>query len=87
MPAPTIRPEERQLSDVTPTDVYRQDDLVWIYRDGRWRPGVVEDSTMFAATVIYRSDCARGTGVDIRTAPYVLFRAETDSFIDCLNRA
>jgi hypothetical protein len=87
MPAPTIRPEERPPAEVSPTDAYQPDDRVWIYRDGTWRPGVVEDASAYAATVIYRSGCVRGTGVDIRTAPYVLLRAEADPFIDCLTRS
>jgi hypothetical protein len=82
MPIPTIDPDQRDPSDVAPTDSYRPTDPVWVYRDGVWRAGVIEAASARAAMVTYRPSGARGTGVDTLTARYVLARAEVDPVLD-----
>jgi hypothetical protein len=82
MPAPNIHPEHRDPDDVKPTEDYRPADPVWFYRDGVWRSALIEAASVFAATVIYRSDNSRGMGVDIRTARYVHARNEIDPWLD-----
>jgi len=79
MPAPTIDPNQRDPAKVAPTDTYRPADPVWVYRGGMWRAGVVEAVSPRAATVTYRPNNARGTGVNTITAEYVLPRAHADS--------
>jgi hypothetical protein len=82
MPAPNIDPNRRDPAQVAPTDSYRPADRVWVYRGGTWRAGVVEAVSARAATVTYRPNSARGTGVDTLTAEYVLPRADVDSLLD-----
>jgi hypothetical protein len=82
MPTPTIDPSQRDPAAVAPTDTYRPADPVWVYRGGTWRAGVVEASSPRAATVTYRPNAARGTGVDTLTAPYLLPRADLDPVLD-----
>jgi hypothetical protein len=85
MPAPTIDPSHRKPSEVAPTSTYKRADRVWVYRNGTWRAGVVESASSQAATVTYRPNSARGTGVDTLTAEYVIPRADSDS-LDTLVR-
>lgn len=85
MPTPTIHPFQRDPAEVAPTDTYRPADRVWVYRGGGWRAGVVETASPRAATVTYRPNSARGTGVDTLTAPYLLPRMEADPELDDLN--
>jgi hypothetical protein len=87
MAAPTIDPERRNPSEVAPTNSYRPADPVWIYRNGTWRAAVVESASSRAATVTYRPNGARGTGVDTLTARYVLARADVDPTLDDVPRA
>ena len=87
MAAPTIDPERRNPAEVAPTDSYRPADPVWIYRSGSWRSAVVESASSRAATVTYRPNGARGTGVDTLTARYVLARADADPTLDDVPRA
>lgn len=82
MPAPTIDPSQRDPKAVAPTDSYSPADRVWVYRGGTWRAGVVETVSPRAATVTYRPNSARGTGVDTLTAPYMLPRADVDPLLD-----
>jgi hypothetical protein len=82
MAAPTFDPEQRDPSDVAPTDSYRPADRVWVYRGGVWRAGVVEAASARAATVTYRPTDDRGTGVDTLTAPYLVARREIDPLLD-----
>lgn len=82
MAAPDIDPETRSPADVAPTDSYRPADPVWIYRGGQWRSGVVESASSRAATVTYRPNGSRGTGVDTLTARYLLARVEADPTLD-----
>jgi hypothetical protein len=82
MPVPSIHPDQRDPSDVVPTENYRPADPVWFYRDGVWRSALIEAVSVFAATVIYRSDSRRGTALDIRTARYVAARKEIDPLLD-----
>lgn len=82
MPAPTVDPNRRNPADVAPTDSYRRADPVWVYRGGTWRAGVVESASAHAATVTYRPNSARGTGVDTLTAQYMLPRSDVDPFVD-----
>ena len=63
MPAPTIDPNQRNRAQVAPTNSYRPADPVWVFRGGTWRAGVVETVSPLAATVRYRPNGARGTGV------------------------
>jgi hypothetical protein len=82
MSTPTVSPGHRDPDDVAPTDSYQPADRVWVYRGGTWRAGVIEAVSELAATVTYRPNSARGTGVDTLTAEYVQRRAETDPFLD-----
>jgi hypothetical protein len=82
MPTPTLDPSRRNPADVAPTDSYRPTDRVWVFRGGNWRAGVVESVSPLAATVTYRPNSARGTGVDTLTAEFVLPRAEVDPMLD-----
>ena len=82
MPTPTIHPFQRDPAEVAPTDTYRPSDRVWVFRGGTWRAGVIETSSSRAATVTYRPNSARGTGVDTLTAPYLLPRMESDPELD-----
>jgi hypothetical protein len=82
MPAPTIDPNQRDPKAVLPTDSYNPADRVWVYRGGTWRAGVVEAVSPRAATVTYRPNSARGTGVDTLTAPYMFPRADLDPLLD-----
>jgi hypothetical protein len=86
MPAPILKPSQRDPRDVYPTDRYQPADPVWVYRGGTWCAGVVEAASAGAATVTYRPSGSRGTGVDTITAPYVLPRAETDPMLDRVSR-
>lgn len=87
MPVPTIDPDRRDPTEVAPTDSYHPADPVWVYRDGRWRPGVVESSSARAAMVTYQPHGGRGTGVDTLTARYMVPRAESDPVLDRRTRA
>jgi hypothetical protein len=82
MPAPTIDPSQRDPAEVAPTSTYRPSDRVWVFRNGTWRAGVVESASSQAATVTYRPNSARGTGVDTLTAEYVAPRADPDTLLD-----
>jgi hypothetical protein len=82
MATPTIDPHRRNPAEVAPTDSYRPTDPVWVYRSGNWRAGVVEATSAQAATVTYRPNNARGTGVDTMTAQYLLPRADIDPLLD-----
>jgi hypothetical protein len=82
MSTPTLDPDQRDPSDVAPTDSYQPDDPVWVYRAGVWRAGVIEAASARAATVTYRPSGARGTGVDTLTARYLLARADVDPLLD-----
>jgi hypothetical protein len=82
MPVPTIDPDLRDPAEVAPTDSYRRDDPVWVFRGGVWRAGVIEAASARAAMVTYRPNDSRGTGVDTLTAPFVLPRDDRDPLID-----
>jgi hypothetical protein len=82
MPTPTIDPHQRDPAEVAPTDSYHPADRVWVYRSGTWRAGVIESASDRAATVTYRPNSARGTGVDTLTAQYVLPRKDFDPLLD-----
>lgn len=82
MPAPNIKPEQRDPAHIAPTDSYRRHDPVWVYRGDAWRAGVVESVSARAATVTYRPNGSRGTGVDTLTAQDVLARFEVDPLLD-----
>ena len=82
MPTPTIDPEHRNPAEIAPTNTYRPTDPVWVFRGGDWRSGVVEAASARAATVTYRPNNNRGTGVDTVTAPYILARADADPLLD-----
>lgn len=82
MPVPTVHPEQRDPALVAPTDSYLPRERVWVFRHGRWRPGLVEVSSSMAATVTYQPAGTRGTGVDTVTALYVLPRADIEPTFD-----
>jgi diguanylate cyclase (GGDEF)-like protein len=80
--APTCHPLERDPASLAPADSYRRNDPVWVYRDGAWRPGVVEGASHGAVMATYRHAGGTGTLVDTMTAEYVLDRAVTDAQLD-----
>jgi hypothetical protein len=82
MTAPTVHPDQRNPAEVAPTDSYQPTDPVWVYRGGLWRAGVVETASTRAATITYRPNDNRGTGVDTVTALYILARSEVDPMLD-----
>lgn len=82
MSTPTIDPYDRDPAEIAPTNSYRPADRVWVYRDGTWRAGVIEAASDLAATVTYRPERSRGTGVDTLTATYVLPRNDLDPLLD-----
>lgn len=82
MSIPTIDPEQRDPAEIAPTNTYQPTDPVWVFRGGVWRSGVVEAASTRAATVTYRPNNNRGTGVDTVTAPYILARMDADPFLD-----
>jgi hypothetical protein len=82
MPSPTIGPGERDPATVAPTDSYRQADPVWAYCSNIWCAGVVEYVSARAATVTYRPNNSRGTGVDTLTAAYLMTREDLDPVLD-----
>ena len=53
-----------------------------MYRDGAWRPGVVENASGRAVLVTYRHAGGTGTVVDTMTAEYVVARAAVDPQLD-----
>jgi hypothetical protein len=85
MPAPDVEPEQRDPEEVAPTDSYRPEDRVWVFRGGGWQAGVVEATSPVAATVTYRPNGARGTGVDTVTARYMTARSDEDPVVDRRN--
>ncbi len=82
MATPTIDPHRRDPATVAPTDSYRHADRVWVYRNHSWCAGVIEAVSSRAATVTYRPDNSRGTGVDTITAIYLMPREEDDPVLD-----
>jgi hypothetical protein len=82
MPVPDLDPDQRDATDVAPTDSYQPADPVWVHRGGTWRAGVVEAASPRAATVTYRPTNAPGTAVDTLTARYLAARTDTDSQLD-----
>lgn len=82
MPAPSVEPGHRAATDIAPTDSYLPTDPVWIFRGGAWRPGVIETASSRAATVTYRPNTTRATGVDTLTAQYIAPRDEIDPVLD-----
>jgi hypothetical protein len=86
-PDPALEPSRRDARDISPTDSYRPADRVWVYRSGTWCAGIVEACSPRAATVTYRPNNARGTGVDTLTASYLLPRADRDPLLDAEDEA
>lgn len=86
MTPPTIDPYRRDPAGVAPTDSYRRADRVWVYRGNAWCAGVIEAASAQAATVTYRPENVRGTGVDTLTAPYLLPREDPDPLLDHRSR-
>jgi hypothetical protein len=82
MPTPTFDPDDRDPSEVAPTDTYHPSDWVWVHRGGIWHAGVVETASTRAATVTYLPGSERGTAVDTLTARYLLKRADSDPLLD-----
>lgn len=73
-PAPTHEPYPRDPATVLPADTYRRGDPVWVYRDGAWRPGMVEAASALAVMCRYRRAEGAGTVVDTMAAEYVVPR-------------
>jgi diguanylate cyclase (GGDEF)-like protein len=80
--APTREPHRRDPAAVAPAGTYKRNDPVWVYRQGAWRPGVVESASHRAVMATYRSAAGSGTGVDTMTPEYVLARHATDPQLD-----
>ena len=53
---------------------------MWVFREGAWRPGVVETASCRAVTATYRH--GTGTVVDTMTAEYVQARQAVDAQLD-----
>jgi diguanylate cyclase (GGDEF)-like protein len=80
--APTCDPHQRDPHDVAPASSYRRNDHVWVYREGAWRPGVVESASGWAVMATYRYAGGTGTVVDTMAAEYVLARTDADTQLD-----
>jgi diguanylate cyclase (GGDEF)-like protein len=80
--APTCDPRQRDPVEVAPAGTYRRNDPVWVYREGAWRPGVVESASHRAVMATYRHTESTGTVVDTMTAEYVLVRHAADTQLD-----
>jgi diguanylate cyclase (GGDEF)-like protein len=80
--APTFDPYRRNRAALAPAGSYLRDDPVWVYRDGSWRPGVVECASRRAVLVTYRLCGGTGTVVDTMTAEYVVARDASDPQLD-----
>jgi diguanylate cyclase (GGDEF)-like protein len=79
---PTCAPYRRDPATVALAGTYQRHDPVWVYREGAWRPGVVESASYRAVMATYRSAAGTGTVVDTMTAEYVLARHTTDPQLD-----
>jgi hypothetical protein len=55
---------------------------VWVFYAGRWRPGVVLNSSPDAAVVRYRPTDGAGTAVDTVMARNLACRTDTDPYLD-----
>jgi diguanylate cyclase (GGDEF)-like protein len=80
--APTCDPIRRSATDVAPASSYRPHDLVWVYRGGAWRPGIVEGASANAVMATYRYTDGPGTIVDTMSAQYVVGRDAADPQLD-----
>src|SRR2546421_2466528 len=80
--APSFDPHRRNRADLAPAGSYRPGDPVWVYREGGWRPGVVESASGRAVLVTYRLRGGTGTVVDTMTAEYVVARDAADPQLD-----
>ena len=78
--APACDPHHRDPAGLAPADAYRRADPVWVFREGAWRPGVVETASCRAVTATYRH--GTGTVVDTMTAEYVQARQAVDAQLD-----
>ncbi|GAA4731467.1 GGDEF domain-containing protein [Phytohabitans rumicis] len=67
---------------VPPSATYRRGDLVWVYRNGIRRAGVVEGASGWAALVRYRCSDGAGTAVDTMSAECLAVRVEADPHLD-----
>jgi hypothetical protein len=86
VPAPDTDPFRRDPRTVADLASYAPLALVWVYRTGAWRPGVIEQLSTRAALVRYRTYRGVGTAVDTVTAARYLAhrdRDEDDSARDC----
>jgi diguanylate cyclase (GGDEF)-like protein len=79
---PIPDPGRRDPTAVAPAGTYKRNDPVWVYRQGAWRPGVVESASSRAVLATYRNAAGAGTGVDTMTAEYVLARDAADPVLD-----
>ena len=59
---PTCVPHRRDPATVAPAGTYQRHDQVWVYREGAWRPGLVESASHRAVMATYRR--AAGPGLD-----------------------
>ena len=86
VPAPTAHPSRRPAADIARTLNYQQDDLVWVYREGAWRPGIIESASEIAVMATYKRADGRGTGVDTLRPQDVSPRLEADEEFDLAAR-
>lgn len=80
--APTRASVSREPAQAAPASTYQPGDRVWVYRNGAWRPGVVEAVASMAVMATYRCADGQGTAVDTMSARYVLPRADMDAQLD-----
>lgn len=82
MRTPTISPEHRKPNEIAPVGNLPLGALVWVYRCGEWRPGVVLAASDRAAMVRYRPTHGSGTGVETAVAADLADRTEHDPLLD-----
>lgn len=64
VPAPTTDPAGRDPATIASAAEYSPSSPIWIYRNGRWCPGLVLTSSERAALVRYWPTPGGATGVD-----------------------
>ena len=82
MQTPTISPEHRKPHEIAPVGSLSLGAPVWVYRCGKWRPGVVLAASDRAAMVRYRPTDGSGTGVETAVAADLADRTERDPLLD-----
>lgn len=80
--APDCGPFDRCPTTVVPAESYETGDMVWVHRNGAWRPGVVESVSVWAVLARYRCADGPGTGVDTMSAEFISPRMNADPQFD-----